>query len=471
MKKYKNCIIFLADGARADVFESLLDQGRLPNLKTYFLREGAYRRAVTSFPSTTGPAHMALLTGCYPGTCNVPGIRWFDRRAWANGHARTAGIRSYVGLESYLMNRDTDPAIGTLFERFERPVSIFSPFSKGVGFMGNRTILARVFYWSIAHTMRYWRWVDRNSYKYLVDSLHLSPDFIFAVFPAIDTLSHRTHPFSGQVLTAYEKLDEMAGRVVGRLQSAGLLEDTLLIYVSDHGLTETHGHFDVATFLEDQQIPTFRHPLVFKRNFSAAVMVSGNGMAHIYLKNAHGWRERTPYEEIAKEKRSLFDLLAARQEVAWVASRDRAGGIVVLSKRGRVRVSRDNGLIRYASEGDDPFHYGKLPHVFSEREALELTAESDYPDAPVQLLQIFDSPRTGDLVITARKGFDLRLRWEVPEHLASHGSLIKEHMVVPFLMNHPIDHERPIRTVDIFPTILKLMGKEYRGKIDGQSFL
>ncbi len=53
--------------------------------------------------------------------------------------------------------------------------------------------------------------------------------------------------------------------------------------------------------------------------------------------------------------------------------------------------------------------------------------------------------------------FDLRDRYEHPEHRGSHGSLHRDHMLVPLLTNHPIPS--PLRTADIFPTILKLMGK------------
>ena len=43
---------------------------------------------------------------------------------------------------------------------------------------------------------------------------------------------------------------------------------------------------------------------------------------------------------------------------------------------------------------------------------------------------IFDSSRTGDIVITAEPGYDLR-RWEFPEHKASHGSDCDDHYKVP----------------------------------------
>lgn len=99
-----------------------------------------------------------------------------------------------------------------------------------------------------------------------------------------------------------------------------------------------------------------------------------------------------------------------------------------------------------------------------------MTFDSLYPDAPVQLLQIFSSKRCGDIVLSAKKVCDLRKKFEWPEHKSSHGSLHKEHMVVPLLINQKIQ-EHKIRTVDIFPSILKFMGKGNDNEIDGKSFV
>src|SRR5919106_1693361 len=100
----KRFIVLLADGSRYDVFRELLDAGRLPNLAEIFLSEGTFAKAASVFPSTTGPAYMPFLTGCFPGTCNVPGIRWFDKAEYARRKLSLTRFRSYVGFESFLMN-------------------------------------------------------------------------------------------------------------------------------------------------------------------------------------------------------------------------------------------------------------------------------------------------------------------------------------------------------------------------------
>ncbi|NNE27490.1 MAG: hypothetical protein HKN09_11665, partial [Saprospiraceae bacterium] len=69
-----------------------------------------------------------------------------------------------------------------------------------------------------------------------------------------------------------------------------------------------------------------------------------------------------------------------------------------------------------------------------------------------QCKQLFASDRSGDLVVSANVGYDLRDFWEIPEHKGSHGSLHKDHMHVPILMSKPL-LQNPIRTTEVYRII------------------
>src|SRR5262245_25109177 len=101
---YKRCLMILADGARADVLRDLAEKGELPSIAEHLIAPGSLKAAVTAFPSTTGPAYLPYLTGCYPGTCNLPGIRWFDKDHFSENRFSKDRFRSYVGVESFYMN-------------------------------------------------------------------------------------------------------------------------------------------------------------------------------------------------------------------------------------------------------------------------------------------------------------------------------------------------------------------------------
>jgi arylsulfatase A-like enzyme len=87
----------------------------------------------------------------------------------------------------------------------------------------------------------------------------------------------------------------------------------------------------------------------------------------------------------------------------------------------------------------------------------------------VQVAQLFGSPRAGDLIVSATKGWDLD-RPSHKAHRSGHGSLHRDHMRVPFALSHPFATDA-VRTVDAFPTILQLLGEELPSPIDGRSLV
>ncbi|MFO1519306.1 MAG: alkaline phosphatase family protein [bacterium] len=475
-KTYKRCILLLVDGSRPDVFQELCEAGEMPVCEKLFKNGGRFSDAVSVFPSTTGPAYLPFLTGCYPGTCNLPGIRWFDKKIYGEGKPRLKRYRSYVGFESFFMNHDMKVDHPTLFQCFENPVNIFSAVNKGSKFSTNKTKMSRIWYWYYAHLTDRWAMVDAAATEKLIKALDGEVDFAFVVYPAVDEYSHFGHPRHEMTLEAYRNIDRSLGKIVQKLEQRGWMDETLIAIVSDHGLSQTHEHFGVASFLEEKGLKTFYYPKIFKWNFDAASMVSGNGMLHLYFRDdsaptaTKGWVGRTAFSQLEQERQDLLQGLLAQEAVDILAGQENDGSIAAVSRRGRANIRKNGDRLHYAVQGGDPFGYAALPREMSDRESLRLTASSEYPDALAQLLQIFRSPRTGDWVISARKGWDLRKRFEHPEHRGSHGGLIKEHMLVPFFCNAPLPSET-VRTCDVYPTILKLMGRDVPAGIDGISLV
>jgi predicted AlkP superfamily phosphohydrolase/phosphomutase len=470
MRQFKHCILFLIDGARPDVMEQMIKRGDLPNIQRYLLEPGSYTKAVTAFPSTTGPAYAPILTGCYPGTVNVPGIRWFDKEASSRKKLSLRRQRSYMGVEAPLFNSDLKKDKLTLFEIFKNSFNIFNPLTRGINPANNLTRFSKTWYYLFVHLTSAWQIVDWATYRYLFRAVRKKPEFVFALFPAVDSFSHLSHPFSKTVLEAYLKVDRFIGEIAQHLKMEKILDQTLLILTSDHGLTQTHAHVDLVDFLDKRGYRALHHPRITRSQAKAAVMVSGNSMAHIYLKNGQGWGKRMYSDELEKNHAGLLSDLIHLPQVDLVACLDQDRGISLYGNGGKARIREREGNIDYSVEGEDPFGYKGLPQRLNHTTSLEHTFDSDYPDALVQLIQIFKSRRSGDIILSAQKGFDLRARFEWPEHKASHGSLHREHMLVPLFINTKIK-PRKTRTADIFPSILELLGREGTNEIDGKSLV
>ncbi|MCW3978163.1 MAG: hypothetical protein NWF12_00320, partial [Candidatus Bathyarchaeota archaeon] len=207
------------------------------------------------------------------------------------------------------------------------------------------------------------------------------------------------------------------------------------------------------------------------------------GMAHVYLAAEgaeekahpleyikHDWRSRPELEDlenyrIRKGRVNLIDLVRHLLPVQHVFARENDAtfhaysrdGHGVIRKKGRNEFSYD------VIDGEDPLGYapvikeGRIAYGewLDDREWLSATSEAEFPDAPVQVSQIFESQRSGDLIINSRMGWDLMP--EMPPHRGSHGGLHAAEMKVPLLVansNYDVEPEQPLRTLDVLDILL-----------------
>jgi hypothetical protein len=182
-------------------------------------------------------------------------------------------------------------------------------------------------------------------------------------------------------------------------------------------------------------------------------MVSGNASVQLYFDPRSGRDRPLTESEIPPV---ILEQLLALPAVQLAACRGDAGGVVVRTQNGRARLTEALGLVRYQPDRGDPLGLGGDVEL-DDRDLLSRTRETALPDAPRQLLQLFQAVRAGDLALAAAPGADFRESWEVPEHRAGHGSLIAEHMEVPIAASVALP-DAPIRTVDLMPTILERLG-------------
>ena len=471
-RRFKRFILLLADGTRPDVMAEELALGNLPHIARHLIEPGGMVPAVTSFPSTTGPAYIPLLTGCWPGTANVPGIRWLDRDRFANRSLSLRRNRSYIGPQSCLMPGDLAKGVTTLFEIVPGSYNVFNIVNRGIAPRRNWGGIKRLLYWYYAHLTDHWYLADWRAGRFLKKLAGTDFQFAFIVFPGVDEYSHLIGPHSSRTRLAYRDLDRAVGEAARELDRHGRLDETCFMIVSDHGLSATTRHFPLNQFLERQGLKTFYYPKIFRPGCQAAGMVSGNAMGHVYLAKPEGWRERWSDEELLRHDLRLTERFVEEEGVDLVLTQALDGEVVVRSRRGEARIrpqgSNGTATLSYTVKGNDPFGYGPLPRTLTLSQVLELTYGTDYPDGIVQVMQLFRSRRTGDIVLSAAPGHDLRLRHEVPEHKGSHGSLHKDHMLIPFVSNAPIG-PGPVRSADVFPTLLDMAGLPIPLQIDGRS--
>jgi hypothetical protein len=463
-------IILVADGARPDTLARAMDDGVLPALAR-LRAEGGLHAVSSAFPSVTGPAYAPFLMGRFPGPVGLPGLRWYDR-------ARTRatfpdGTRSYVGAEMRHIDADLDVDAPTLFELAPPGLAALNMIGRGLP-RANRMAQSARFALRAARThftgnVRGWLAIDRAVGAEMAERVRRErPRVVFCALTGIDKTSHAEGHDAPVVRDAMRIVDETAARLRADAEADGRWGETALWIVSDHGHSPVTAHDDVADLMRALGHRTIAHPWVYSTGRDAAVMVSGNAMAHVYLELAR--HERPWWPELAGRWAPAADALLARESVDLVLLPHAVGRTEVRSRsRGSAFVEHADARYAYVPHTGDPLGIGGPVRGATADEAHDACAGTDYPDALVQIAHLASAPRSGEIILSAARGWDFRSRFEPIPHRSSHGALHREHMLVPLLLNRP-PARAPRRTTDVMPSALRALGVAVPAGLDGEPF-
>lgn len=215
-----NVILVSIDGFRTDY----LSRGLTPVMSD-LAAKGATASMRPSFPTVTFPNHYTLVTGLHPDNHGIVGNNMVDaelgrfslgnkqavadRRWWDQGEpiwvtAEKAGIKTatmfWPGSEAEI--------------RGVRP-TYWLPFNQAMpGDQRVDQVLS---------------WMDLPADQ--------RPQLTTLYFDIVDTMGHHHGPESTQAAEAVVEVDASIGRLVEGLKARGLYENTVLIIVSDHGMS------------------------------------------------------------------------------------------------------------------------------------------------------------------------------------------------------------------------------------------
>ncbi len=493
----KKVLVFFVDGFRNDLVRKLSAEGKLKNIKHYLIDRGCYiQNAVTCIPSITYAVTASMQTGKFPGHHQILGNKWFDRN--------TGKYQSYMFIRTYQqINRDLQSP--TIFELLNdkftvaiqtacyrgasRPIDNWA--SSGINWFFNRIMtvdrLVAIRFELIAQCSRCaGRW----------------PDYIFAYFPACDEIGHRFGANSKQYIQAMINVDEQIGRICKALERNDLLNSYYLILISDHGHVPAERNrfwspqefirknlkikFIDDIFLENSD---FCARQKFLRDYRLVLVNGGYRRASFYLRCSDSWATLPEYKDIvsftkkyapAFGAKDLFRVLADVPAIELIAVRKNNNAVRIITSQGQADIMRKscNGQKIYAYKIIDgnPLKYSaKLldGRYKNADEWLIGTCESEFPDFVPQIIEFFDSPRAGDIVIFAARGWDFSSK-----DFGGHGSVIRDDMIVPFVIAGPGITRKTLkaaRVVDLMPTVLDMLGcydrAKQAGQLDGKSLL
>jgi arylsulfatase A-like enzyme len=302
-------------------------------------------------------------------------------------------------------------------------------------------------------------------------------------FPTTDDTGHQWGAESRQFEKAMRNIDRLLGWILSAMEREGLDDSTYVVLVSDHGMAPClPGRvLDLVPWLAEHRGMRvgrkFARPgglIDMLAAYDALALTDGGRVASIHLRGPDGWQIRPMPAEVL-EWLTLDPPIHELPAVAIAVIRDgtnrvralTAGGSAVIERRLRdgirtYRIQTNDADLSGLGAGNAGWH--------TSQEWLKLTAGTEFPDFVAQVVDLFDSPRTGDVVLFAAEGwsFERGLR-------GGHGSCLARDMHIPMYFAGPgLPAGNTIsyaRLVDLMPTILGLLGKADRldgiGRIDG----
>lgn len=455
-------VLFILDGTPKDFLYNLIQDGSLPTLKKYFWDDGARAStAITTFPSASAPAYQSFITGLFAGHSGIPYLQWYDRDAYKS--------IDYLGLDYVRVNGDMwnlksiqDPEAApdapvTVFEKLQGhpTATVYSEISRGASkkypgipfaAIGDAFVFHHEENLDVLALNKVLKIFNRHKEKI--------PRFTLVGLYSADVIQHKQGAATEDAKYVLMQFDSFLEKFINLLKNRGLFENTYMVVAADHGMHNVEREIEIEPALKKAGFHIKKTNL--KRE-KADVFISERGVssAHLYF---------TKYKEV---KNRVVELLRNHIDIDLVAARDDGNQVDVFSKECHSTITRiDFGGATYygykpvdcdplAYCGDKKMSEMCTGRLYSQASWLAATWNKSYPDGVVQLGQIFDDGRAGDIFLSSDHGGFYRSK------VATHGSLLAEDMHVPLLIRGAgvkNGEFGPIRAVDLYPMMLDWFG-------------
>lgn len=400
-KKTKTLIVAL-DAVSAEFFNPMYDAGELPNLANFFGSGLRVRGSIGVFPTVSPCNHGIITYGLGPGRSNLVGLSWYNKN--------THSYFNELTLTGILADLNRGIPARNIFESSRHTLAFGPQLTRGA-----RTVLP--IYATFAFNMA--NWATRLE-SLFIRNLHLPLAVYDNVYFGSLSSDHVVHASGLEgVQKNLRSLDAAFGELFKKLSP-----DTNVIIFSDHGSSkiDTEKSIHLNSILRGagyRKVKRLRN----KKDYVLCTTVVT--YAHAYTLGP---------------VRRMVDVLKEPEGVEFCMYRDRArDAIVVESREGRAMLQRDRNRYIYTPITADPLRYGRIEGAvgwwLTLREWAGRTHRAKYPAAPVRIVDLFDSPNTGDVVMNFGGGHYPYYAGITQKY--THGSLLRDDIMVPVLARGP----------------------------------
>ena len=253
-------VVVLWDGLNANELRAAVDSGEAPNASSLVDRGTALEGGLlASYPSATLANHTTIGTGAMPGHSGILHNEW--RCGDTGDHRNLLDLSQMFEACTHLAD-----GVETLHEAVHRTFpdawtgATHEFCDRGADFSSFRSMAARERlpyargdeefprdgeWWERSPRYRQMTRVDETALRCALDFWaddHPVPRFAFCSFALTDEAGHEAGPHSDEVRAAVRDCDERLGRLLGAIERRGVLEETAIVLVADHGMQRTSEH-------------------------------------------------------------------------------------------------------------------------------------------------------------------------------------------------------------------------------------
>ena len=497
----RRLLLVVIDGLGSDPLRRAIAAGHAPHIQSLLDHGARFDDAISPFPSLTPVCLATIITGAGPNQHRIPSLGWYDRGKdrfieYGSSFAAAAVEGTWRGVQDVVLDLNhmhlaENPP--TLFERVQdagmRAASINYLVSRGrtrhtikhdygpvrrvakrVGvhslygpdhlYFGElygslRPILPQVGFkrprdWGGGHIAR---WLMRNT----------GVEFVLLYLGQHDVASHKSGPDSTQ--QAIRVADRALGRAMGSLGGVeAFLEKFAVMLCADHGQTQVTHHTALEDVFDD--VDLYRGARAGRAAADCELAVIGsNRVAMVYRtkQRHHGRKEDhgTPEDRWIAERACESP---GTDLAVWIDD----GELFVLNgDGGELRARRDpNGTptLRAALGRDDTDRWT----ISGDRELLDLREDDGvlgygaYPDAFNRIANAVECVNTGDVLVSAKPGFEFTDIGGSAHTGGSHGSLHVTDSTAPLITvgldGATADGLGTVRLADIVPLATAHLG-------------
>jgi len=527
MNSINRIIYCIIDCVRADQFFRLIEKGWLPNFQKFYEGGLFSKNCITDFPAVTYPTQVSMITGTHTGDyrkelCHgVPLYNWMER-AVAPPFFRSYGTYgSDERIQIYKMNDDIGNNCQTILEMIEEgnKASILQFIKRGADFFYPESKMKLAFFYLLLKNSGR---VEKHLYR--INSIVIQkmletfehPNKFFSSnevpiasllwFVSSDILLHLFGANSPQYLRNMIHIDTLFGFLLDKLNQMGYLDDTAIAVVSDHGNYEVKAFGNLKSFIQKYDLNNY-HP---RKNVKGIINIAdfeGIGFINVKPRNCYSklyWNppQINDLENFGPRRinllTELFKIKGCELMYYQDDNNDIDKGIIHLKRRINNSKREISGSLEYRGQGKNfQIKYWNENHDFdifgysdNERAAklmdnrfhtpnewLEHTYQVDYPCYPELVSRHFKNPRGGDIIISTKGSVVYRLTHGKQEKTNPyvHDLGLRNCSVVPLLIGGTpeIPHKeiKFCKTIDIVPTLLKMISVKPHKSVMGQSIL